>query len=198
MKPSQHLVLSVASGGVGWAATGEWGAVPIAVAAGTLVDVDHIPDYVWNFVLGRTPVMTLVFHAWEWPCGLLVLGGWTGFSWWLTAAVVAYGLHLTVDALFNNVDFTRYSIVFRALSGFRRAKLTPQWTAQKSREEINVEAPAVAAVVDWLQGLTGRPIGDRRVDGVWGHLEKREITSQKTGQGSKRRRPGSKREIPDE
>ena len=101
MQPSRHLLTSTVAGSGVWAMTGESWALPIVVTAGVLVDLDHGPDAWWNVALERKPIVTLAFHAWEWLISLVLLGVWTGFSWWLTAAIIGYGLHLFTDQIAN-------------------------------------------------------------------------------------------------
>ena len=88
-----------------------------------LVDVDHIPDYLWADVLKRRPIASIFFHGWEWLGALVVLGIWKGFSWWLLAVVVGYGLHVVGDYAFNHHNPWDYFVVYRARHRFKVARL---------------------------------------------------------------------------
>lgn len=123
MQPHSHLVLSAAAGAAVWGATGEPLSIPLALAAGVLVDVDHVPDMVVEHVLDRTPRLTLGLHGWEWLLSLVAAGAWLGFPWWLIAIGAAYALHLGGDALFNGLGASRYSLLYRAARLFDRAGL---------------------------------------------------------------------------
>ena len=68
MRPSRHLALSTVAGGVVWASTGEPWTLPVTVAVGVGLDIDHAPDMWWTFALERKPVAVFALHAWE--CGL--------------------------------------------------------------------------------------------------------------------------------
>ncbi|MFC1833435.1 hypothetical protein ACFL2Q_01705 [Thermodesulfobacteriota bacterium] len=134
MKLSQH---SVAGGplAVGvYAATYSWSSVLFAVASSVLMDLDHLPDYLyfrrgWHGTgdffevchKGRLVKTFLVFYAWEWP---LIIGASTligvGSSWlWPIGLGVFY--HLAWDALTNPVPASFYWILRRAFHGFRLA-----------------------------------------------------------------------------
>ena len=45
MMPRGHTIISLVAGGSVWAATGSPWALPAALAAGVLVDSDHLVDY---------------------------------------------------------------------------------------------------------------------------------------------------------
>jgi hypothetical protein len=119
--PSRHLALSTVAGGAAWAATGEALALPVTVGAGVLVDADHAPDLWWTLALGRRPVAVWMLHGWEWLVGLVVLGVWVGFPWWLVAVLVGYGLHLITDHLFNSGGLGNYFLIYRARHRFQRS-----------------------------------------------------------------------------
>lgn len=155
MRPSRHIALSGAAGGATWAATGEPWTLAITVGAGVLVDLDHAPDYWWAFSLRRRPVAVLLLHGWEWLMGLAVLGMWTGFSWWLVAVLVGFGLHLTTDHLFNGGRLLCYSFIFRASHGFQMARVAPSWDLSLSYYVLRKEIPFAASLIDRWNG--GRP-----------------------------------------
>ena len=152
LRPSRHLGLSAAAGGAVWATTGEPWALPISVATGVLVDLDHGPDLWWAFALRREPIATFVLHGWEWLLGLVVLGLFMGFPWALSAALVGYGLHLITDQMFNNGGLWSYSLVYRARHRFRAAELAPDWDFDHAYEVLRSEVPFATATIEWWRG----------------------------------------------
>jgi hypothetical protein len=138
----------VVAGGVAWAITGEAWAFPISVAAGVLVDIDHGPDLVWNFTRGGEPVATLALHAWEWVAGLVLLGIWTGFSWWLIAVLLGYGPHVITDHTSNRGKRWTYSLLYRARHKFQVAKLAPGWRFEYSYRILEKELPPLARLIE--------------------------------------------------
>ena len=118
----------------------------MAVGAGALIDVDHLPDMIWHNYLGRSPTSTFVFHAWEWLGALIVSGALIGFPWWMTALVGGYASHIVTDHLFNRPLPLSYSIIYRAFHGFKMSKLYP---------EGSLDTP-VQSFMKELRVLTGR------------------------------------------
>ena len=152
MQPSRHLALSTANGGALWATTGEPRALPVTVGAGVLVDLDHGPDCWWTFALGHKPVATFVLHAWEWLAGLVALGIWTGFPWWLVAVLSGYGLHLITDNLFNRGGTWSYSLVYRARHRFLVERLAPGWNLDRGYDVLRKEIPFAVRLIEWWGG----------------------------------------------
>ncbi|MFC1935222.1 hypothetical protein ACFLX9_00420 [Chloroflexota bacterium] len=149
MRPIRHLLVSSVAGSGAWVITGEpWG-LPVTVAAGVLVDLDHGPDVWWSLVLENRPISTLVFHAWEWLAGLLVVGIWTGFPWWLTAMLVGYGLHIATDHVANKASPWRYFIVYRAWCGFQTERVGDELGYDAVNEVLKQEIPPAAWLMDW-------------------------------------------------
>ncbi len=156
MRPSRHLALSAAAGGGIWAASGQPWALPMTVAAGVLVDVDHAPDLWWTFALKRKPIATFLLHSWEWLTGLLVLGVWAGFPWCLVAVIVGYGLHVITDHAFNHGALWSYSLAYRAWHRFRMASLAPGWDFDYAFDVLRKEVPPAAMLIDWWNGRSAR------------------------------------------
>ena len=125
MNPAAHLALSTAIGGGVWAATGEVNALPSAVAAGFLCDVDHLLDY-YNWYVRRDGRRTIVFlHAWE-----LVAAGALAYAFgvreaWMLAVVLGYAGHIMTDQIFNDGYLHTYSLLARAALGFRAKRVHP-------------------------------------------------------------------------
>ncbi|MGD8561731.1 MAG: hypothetical protein PVG03_04325 [Desulfarculaceae bacterium] len=138
MKLKGHLVASIPLG-VAWY-LGGGGLAPAlgAAAASVLIDVDHLPDYLWwrraraslsdffhtnhhNLV----PTLMLPLHAWEWiPLGFVLFWFLAGPIWaWALTAAWAY--HLSWDQYHNQVNGWFYFFCYRAKFGFSRSKLIP-------------------------------------------------------------------------
>ena len=135
-----------------WAATGEPWALPVTVGAGVLVDIDHGPDLWWTFALRRTPAASFVLHAWEWLLGLSVLAFVLGFPWWLVAVCVGYGLHVSTDHLFNRGRPLAYFFFYRALHGFRMARVFTEGSADRAYVTLEKEVPIAVWLIEWWRG----------------------------------------------
>ena len=109
-------------------------ATVLAGAASVLIDVDHVPDYIYfrrgwrglgdffaTCYQSRLRKTFVCLHAWEW-----VLAAWTGLLlWsgppWLWAVGVGITYHLILDQVSNDVTPSFYWISYRARHGFEFA-----------------------------------------------------------------------------
>ena len=149
MRPSGHLAISTAVGGAAWAISGEPWALPVAVGSGVLVDADHAPDYWWTYAMRRRPIAILMLHGWEWLLGLVVIGIWIEFPWWLLAVVLGYGCHVATDHLFNGGGPWCYLLAYRIRHGFRKEKIAPHWELRHGYEILRKEVPFSVALIEW-------------------------------------------------
>jgi hypothetical protein len=102
-----------------WAATGNATALPAALAAGVLPDLDHIPDYYLRFVQRDWRYLIIPFHGWEYAAAALVIYlVWVPEPWML-AALLGYLTQIGGDQLFNRPRWHTYFITARALRKFR-------------------------------------------------------------------------------
>ena len=152
MKPAAHLALSTAIGGGVWAATGEINALPSAVAAGFLCDVDHLLDY-YNWYVRRDRQRTIVFlHAWE-----LVVAGAFVYAFavreaWMLAVVLGYAGHVVTDQIFNDGYLWTYSLLARALVGFRAKRVDPGDPAYAYRRLLETLPPFIRPPLErWFE-----------------------------------------------
>ena len=127
MRPTHHVMLSAAAGVVVWGITKEPLAVPLAVAAGVLVDGDHLLDQFWHFYLHKKPAALVVLHAWEWLAVLVAVCVWLSFPWWLVAVTVGYAGHLATDQRYNGVYTMGYFIIHRAYHAFDIDQFSRAW-----------------------------------------------------------------------
>ena len=125
MGPIGHVVVSAGVGVGVWAATGSPLAIPVALAAGVLPDLDHLIDFFDSEDHGRQRHMLRPFHAWELALMLLFVAVAFYSGDLFLAAVLGYLGHLAIDQLANRVHPLGYFITFRAMKGFRRRHLTP-------------------------------------------------------------------------
>lgn len=151
MKPSRHFALSAGVGGVVWAVSGEPLAIPVAVAAGVLIDADHAPDLWSSLVLRRPPTAMYPLHAWEWVAALIAYGAWAGFPWWLAALTAAFGLHVATDQVFNRAGPWTYFFFYRAWRGFRLDRVAPRWRDENTMRVLQQELPMAAWFLRWAQ-----------------------------------------------
>ena len=162
MRPSRHLALSAAAGAAAWAVTDQPWALPVTLATGVLIDIDHGPDFWWSHVIGRKPVAVLILHAWEWLAGLLIIGIWAGFPWWMVAILVGYGLHVSTDHLFNRGRLLTYSLLYRASFRFEVSRLAPNWNSIHTYRILQNELPYIAKLYDWWRHKRTTGIGAGR------------------------------------
>ncbi|MBM3942645.1 MAG: hypothetical protein FJ316_06935 [SAR202 cluster bacterium] len=152
-------MLSAVAGAGMWAATGHPLALPVTVAAGFLVDADHAPDMWWSLALVRQPTAVYALHAWEWLAGMLALGIWIGFQWWLASAIAGYALHLVTDHVVNRGRPLTYSLIYRACHRFRMAEVAPSWTIEHAHEVLESEIPLANRLVNWWKRRASRQNG---------------------------------------
>ncbi len=114
-----HLTVSTAVGAGVWAATGDAVALPAAVAAGVLPDLDHLLDYYFRFIRRDWRYLFLFLHAWEY----VVVGFAAYLIWfrepWLLAAVLGYVTQVGGDQLFNRPRWHTYVLTSRIARGFK-------------------------------------------------------------------------------
>lgn len=119
-------MVSLGIGGGVWAATGSPLAVPVAFAAGVLIDTDHALDFYNWYVRGDGRYLLLPFHAWEFSfVGLVLLLAVWHHPLFL-AAVLAYLGHLIGDQVANSMHPMAYSALYRLAHRFDRELLTEQ------------------------------------------------------------------------
>ena len=117
-----HIALSASVGGVAWAATGEWPAMPIALAAGVLPDSDHLLDYYRWYVRGDRTRVFFIFHGWEYL--LVLVAAYLLFrSPLILTALAAYVTHIGSDQIFNSTYRWTYSVVARARFRFDASRV---------------------------------------------------------------------------
>lgn len=131
MRLEHHVMLSAAVSGVIYAASRSWPATLSSLAAGILLDGDHVLDYLreYGFRLNlrelfhasyeRTFKRTfLVLHAWEWTPLVIAAVWWSGANPWLAGAAIGWFQHLLADQLVNTPNKRAYSIIWRWRHGF--------------------------------------------------------------------------------
>jgi membrane-bound metal-dependent hydrolase YbcI (DUF457 family) len=118
--------VSVGIGAAAWAGGAAPLAVPVALAAGVLPDLDHLIDYFDSRDAGRQRHMLRPFHAWEY-CLLASIVALSFYSNQLfLVAIVGYLSHIAIDQVSNRVHPLAYTLTYRILKGFRRRALTPR------------------------------------------------------------------------
>lgn len=113
-KPRYHAAISLALAAVVVARTRRWRSALPVLAAGVLVDIDHLVDLAENRASDRPKWTILPLHAWEWVFALIARHNRTGDG-------LASGLavHLALDQWNSAISHPLfYSIVFRARHRF--------------------------------------------------------------------------------
>ena len=124
MSPVKHTAIALGVGTAVWAASGEPLAVPTAIAAGVLIDADHLIDFYLWFKKRDARRLYLILHTWE----LSAVGGLVWLAFWshplLLAAILAHVGHLVGDFVANRPkSILTYSLLFRAVLRFDRDRL---------------------------------------------------------------------------
>ena len=160
MNPFAHIAISTALGGALWFALKSIPAALACLAAGVLVDLDHVLDYIYNFgwrprarhfmrtfkhdVLRRIVVF---LHSWELaPLAVLAVwwSGWHPVGIGLLAGALA---HLALDQIFNRHSPLAYFITYRIYHRFAgrpfygRREYRERLRKQRAAEHENTDRP---------------------------------------------------------
>lgn len=134
MLPHKHIVISAALGALALMRTGDPASCVVALAAGTLPDVDHVVDYVY-FRRNRVHRLILPLHGYEFAIltgGIALLSG----NQIVTVAALSYLIHLLADQVENRTRLWGYLLLFRAWHRFRlEAISTVPEAAIRGRDE---------------------------------------------------------------
>lgn len=131
MRLEHHIILSVAVSGTIFAVSRSWPATVSSLAAGVLLDGDHVLEYFREYGLRlnmrelfrasyeRTFKRTVLFlHAWEW-LPLLGLACWlSGGNPWIVGGAIGWFQHLLADQFVNTPNKWAYSLIWRWRHGF--------------------------------------------------------------------------------
>src|SRR5919204_1781782 len=114
-RPRYHAAVSLGLAALVVARSRRWrDALPV-LAAGVLVDLDHLVDLAATRASGKTEWLILPLHAWEWVCALLARR--TRLSDGLAGGLAT---HLAMDQLNPAIRHPLfYWLVVRAAYGFR-------------------------------------------------------------------------------
>ncbi len=113
-----HVIASSAAGAGVWAATGEPVALPVAVAAGVLPDLDHLLDYYFRYIRHDWRRLYLLLHGWEYAAAMIAVYAFWLREPWVLAALLGYATQVGGDQLFNRPQWHTYFITARAINRF--------------------------------------------------------------------------------
>ncbi|GIW05722.1 MAG: hypothetical protein KatS3mg060_0527 [Dehalococcoidia bacterium] len=117
MRPVYHVAVSGALALAQWGLTGDRRAALWTFLSGTLIDLDHLPDYILN--ARREEIrLTFVLHSWELWAVVAVAAWARGGSRLALASVGSPVLHLLLDIWGNRVPARFFSFAWRARRGF--------------------------------------------------------------------------------
>ncbi|GEM_PF-824707 len=151
-----HVALSSAAGVGVWAATGDEAAIPVAVAAGVLPDLDHLLDYYVRYFRFNWKYMFLLLHGWEYlAAGVLIYGLWVREPW-LLAALLGYATQVGADQFNNRVKWHTYFIVSRALRGFRSMETLGRVDYRGYMAVVNVAPFGKERLMQWFERRTAQ------------------------------------------
>lgn len=136
MRPIYHIAISGGLALAQWRLTGNRAAAGWTFVSGTLIDLDHMPDYL--AAAGKDQIrLTFVLHSWEiWgplAAVALVRGGPAG----LLKAVGSPVLHMLLDVWGNRVPFRFFSFIWRARRGFLVQAIRPEGDRKKFPTDVH-------------------------------------------------------------
>ena len=146
-----HPVVSESVGTGVWLFPGSVLALPAAVAAGVLVDSDHLIEYADWYLRGRRRYMIVFFHAWEY---VLAAGFVLAMIWFhpiFLGALLGHAGHLITDQLANRPHPFAYSIVYRISQRFNFERLSG--TNNGPTTMRNQHVPIWGRIEPWLWRL---------------------------------------------
>ncbi|MCS6803346.1 MAG: hypothetical protein RMM58_13845 [Chloroflexota bacterium] len=117
MRPIYHVAVSGALALVQWRLTGDRRAALWTFLSGTLIDLDHLPDYLLN--ARREEIrLTFVLHSWELWGAVAVIAWARGGVRTALGVVGSPVLHLWLDVWGNRVPARFFLFFWRAQRGF--------------------------------------------------------------------------------
>jgi hypothetical protein len=138
MMPKRHALVSLGTGLLGWAWSGSPITLPLSIVVGVLVDLDHIADYAW-LAISNEHCLILPLHGYELMPAL----------WWAvrgpfgnrvaTSVTLSYFLHLLSDEVENETQPGAYSLIWRAVNGFRLEALSRNPLAGKRGRQRDLD-----------------------------------------------------------
>ncbi len=109
----------------------------LVIMGGFFIDLDHLIDYFLNsgfgfnlmrFITGASYIASgrafIIFHAWEWLLGLVLLGHVTKKQYFFYSLALGMFLHLCLDQVTNSVGPFSYFMTFRLLTNFSLTAFT--------------------------------------------------------------------------
>ena len=138
MMPGPHAAVSLGIGLLGWWWSRSPVTLPAALAAGTLVDVDHIADYAY-YALTQEHRLILPLHGYELAIPLWLVTNHAQERRTATVVVISYLVHLVSDELGNKTKPGTYSLLWRVANGFRLETLSrdPRAGIQGRQEDLD-------------------------------------------------------------
>lgn len=139
MKIRHHIALSTVISCILYVIFKSWGLSTASLITGIFIDVDHTIDYFtargfriqWKeflhfFYKEEHRKITLIFHGWEWLFCLGAAAVLTGFSPWVTGALIGYGHHMVCDYFYSRASVMTYSLIWRWKNNFDSQTLFPR------------------------------------------------------------------------
>jgi hypothetical protein len=139
MMPERHALVSLGIGLLGWRWSRSVAILPVTLAVGTLVDLDHAADYAWHILSGGEHRLILPLHAYELALPLWWVARRTLGQRAAVAITASYCLHLLSDELENQTKPGTYSLLWRMVNSFRIERLSrdPVAGIQGRQEDVD-------------------------------------------------------------
>lgn len=149
MQVRYHIVTSAALSGLLYALLRSWPMSVACMAAGVLVDLDHVMDYVVqygfkpdlkfflsSFPEGKYRRIFILLHGWEWVLAVTAAAWHAGWPPVASGVLAGYSLHMIFDQFVNHPDSWGYFLVWRLRHKFVATSIfRKHWPPNQERGE---------------------------------------------------------------
>ena len=126
MGPVGHTIISTAVGVSVWGVTGSPLAGGVSAGVGVLVDVDHLVDLYQSWIKGKTQLVIVPFHGWEYSIAAFLVMCFVYYHPVFFAVIAGHLSHVTTDHFHNRLAPLGYFVVYRICVRFDSRKIAPR------------------------------------------------------------------------
>ncbi len=125
MGPVGHAAISTVVGASVWGVTGSPLAGGVTAGVGVLVDVDHLVDLYQSWIRGKTHLVIVPFHGWEYSIAALLVLCFAFYHPVFLAVIIGHLSHVATDHFHNRLTPLGYFVLYRAWVRFDAHKIAP-------------------------------------------------------------------------
>jgi len=109
-----------------------WTIAAVSFFSGVLIDLDHIPDYIWEYKMrfrvneffnvhhNETITFAMIaFHSWELLVMLNIYAFFISGNPWIIGIATGFTQHVFLDQIFNKSKKLSYFFFWRLKNGFK-------------------------------------------------------------------------------